>query len=287
MISQEDFLKSLRDGTQSEVVKLEDVDPESLRFFFLGEEEFSALASQNPYIGLPYEQFCPTCNGSKVLSDGSPCDCELQSQLFKVYTSSGIGRSYQTFSWKDLSDDFYRDNKSLLSEIEVFRDNSDVFVSRGTGFVLSGTNGAGKTSVASLLLKDLLKKKKSCFSVTAYELVSMETDSWEDKELRVRTQKKLFGSDILLVDDLGKERETVFTSSLFEELLRRRVQSSKSTIFTTNLSQQQASTRYSVGFNSLLSESGPWLQVVGGDFRTVLSQRFETGFVLGSARVIV
>lgn len=120
--------------------------------------------------------------------------------------------------------------RSYLRDIEGMLD-------RGTGLLLWGPNGHGKTSAAVLVAMEARRRGASVLFVQAETLrqgVLEKAMFSGEKSLMERAREV----DFLLLDDLGKEHtgETGFTERLFENLIRERCSQRRVTFVTTNLS---------------------------------------------------
>jgi DNA replication protein DnaC len=216
---------------------------------------------------------CPTCKGKgyyKWQGTSHDCDCVQQKYLYTRYIRAGIGLSYQRLTWGDLGIEVPR-------RIAQYLDDAEEYIDRGIGLMISGTTGTGKTALAMLILKDLVKAGYDCAATTFAETVQSLIQSWSDD-----TEKKMFASRfmysrVLVLDDLGKEFRNSFRNQLnpttFDYILRTRVQESRPTILTTNMTFKEVLGDYGVAVLSLLAEQSIEIQLTGTDFRPTARDR--------------
>jgi DNA replication protein DnaC len=138
---------------------------------------------------------------------------------------------------------------------------------KGFGMVIWGANAVGKTSVAALCLKESRRIGKSGLFITANQYIadSIGHVVFDDAH---NVKERCLLVDLLVLDDLGKESANsavggVNTARMFEDLLRERSASMRSTIVTMNISPKKLEDRYGKSFAGLLSESTPFVEMVG------------------------
>lgn len=219
---------------------------EPLRTKFLDDEEAERLYLNIPELRGAPDNYCPTC----FKAEGADCDCELQTQMFKNYMAAGIGSLYHRKSWKD-----YRfPSEEVRGIVEIFLEDKRM-LQKGVGLFLQGSYGVGKTMLASLMLKELLKSGNRVYSTTFTYLMEMMTDGWKDKESQSYYNNKITRIPVLLIDDIGKEFDNRLTKNTFDNIIRSRVQSMKSTIITSNLTMEEIGAKYGEAVYSLLKEA--------------------------------
>lgn len=211
---------------------------------------------------------CPTCHGVGHYSwngEKNICDCAGQTRLHQLYNRAGIGKLYQRLSWNDLP--------AIPSEIKMYLQYQTEFIDRGIGLFLFGNTGTGKTMIANLLLKDMVRDGYSCFATTFAHCIEMYTDGWHDAEQKRSFSNRFMRSRVLLLDDLGKEMRGKLSPSTFDYILRTRVQECRPTIVTSNLSPLQIENEYGVAALSLLVEQSIEVNLGGQDYRVSANQR--------------
>ena len=100
---------------------------------------------------------------------------------------------------------------------------------------LSGLN-AGKTFVSSCIANRALERGKTVYYQTAFKLFEIFESSKfnrEDDEAP-GIVKYVYDVDLLIIDDLGTEFVTQFTSAALFDIINTRITSGKSTIISTS-----------------------------------------------------
>jgi DNA replication protein DnaC len=227
----------------------------SIRNRFLSDEDATRLYLEHPELKADSDSYCPTCRGTKTYqwkSETHQCDCSLQLQLYKHYLSSGIGATFQRLTWDD-----YEGEPNPLTIALDYLENHESYVSRGLGLIFLGRFGTGKTMIATLLLKELILLGYPCYGTTFSSMISMFTSGWKSIEDQRFFQKKLKQSHVLLLDDLGKEfrTKTNLAESVFDDILRSRVQNGFPTFITSNMTPAELEQGYGSAVLSLLREA--------------------------------
>lgn len=230
---------------------------ELLRNSYLSDTDVAYVYSQYPEARNP--KWCPSCCLADDGVGNKDCDHELQRQLFKHYVNAGIPLTYQRISWNDYIGDesvheFCSNYVKNSTSIKAYKEN-------GIGLCLMGNNGIGKTTAICLLLKDLIAAKQKCFFTTYVKLCSMLGDSFYDVEAKNNYNKRILQSSFLAIDDIGKEMSNKLTTQAIDNILRERIQASRPTFITTNMTRSNMYDAYGKSSFSLLMEGAMMFEV--------------------------
>ena len=250
-----------------------------IRYRVLSDNDHTRLVRKEPGLDKGYENWCPTCDKTGSYFWQSPdcatgqqydCNCEMQVALFKWYSASGIGVTYQRLDWGD-----YEGSQEVLRQVGKYIDNAREFLRQGIGLHLQGDIGVGKTMLVNLVLKDLVKKGYSCFATTFAQMIEMYTAGWTDKDEKRWFQHKFLNSQFLLLDDVGKERDTkiALSETTFDAVLRQRVTDGRPTMITTNMTADALGDGYGKAILSLIYEQSLEENITGEDFRPKANDR--------------
>ena len=83
----------------------------------------------------------------------------------------------------------------------------------------------------------------------------------------------VYDVDLLIIDDLGTEFVTQFTTAAFFDVINSRIISGKSTIISSNLDFEKLSEIYSQRITSRFMGDYTIVQTVGRDLRAVIKRR--------------
>lgn len=252
----------------------------------LSNEDAARLAERFPHLGVdvgPYD-YCPTCRKTNVYrwrGVEHECDCFEQLQLHKHYLNSGIGVPYQRLGWDDWMGD--PDLVSVVRDVYLVKD----YVERGMGLFLWGTIGTGKTMLATLVLKELVKRGVRCYAITADDLVEEFTKGWASNEDKRWYERRIKYCDVLLLDDLAKEQNRgELPKTTIDNLLRSRVQAGRPTLVTTNYEPKYLGIDYGGPALRLLHEQSMPLHLEGADVSLHVNERSNREMLDGEVRPI-
>lgn len=235
----------------------------------LSEDDAKRIYAAHPEMRPDPREYCPTCRTTgryRWRGQTHECDCEIQLQLQKHYYNSGIGFDYQILDWDDFIVTTPAKAKAL-QDVRLYLENDEVR-RRGLGIIFTGTGGTGKTMLANLILKDLVKAGHRCYATTFSEMVDAFTAGWTDDAEKKWFARKFKQSEVLLLDDLGKEfkTKTALSQTTFDNLLRTRVQGARPTIITTNLTQDELAAGYGGSVMSLIRRKSLVIEMNGDDY---------------------
>jgi DNA replication protein DnaC len=235
----------------------------------------------------PRTRKCITCGDTKTFrwyGEGRDpetvtdyeCPCTDQFILHRRLLYSGITETYQRLGWEDAI--YVPDDAQDLALDYV--ENAEWNVSQGTSLLIWGNRGTGKTLMGILVAKMLIASGTDCYVSTFEALIDTFATGWQDEETREWFNARVRNAKVLMVDDVGRERNKGPGSvgeSLLEGVLRHRVGRAMPTIITTNMSPDDLLSGYGGHSMSLISERSIRYHFDGVDRRDEIFQtRFAT-----------
>ena len=106
------------------------------------------------------------------------------------------------------------------------------------GFLFIGNPGTGKSYLCKKIAYAVLKKFKSVLFITANDIVENQKQRIQDKEL-INMKDYAFDVDLLILDDLGAESNSEYNASIIFDVVNRRLEQRKPTLYTSNLTIQE------------------------------------------------
>lgn len=187
---------------------------------------------------------------------------------------ANIGEDYWECDFKN-----FEGPEKALEASKLYLKKLEEMKEKGIGLLYVGPNGPGKTTLAMTVLKYLARARWDVYAISLGELVIDIQKGWKDEndELSQRCRE----ADFLLIDDVGKEHRgaSQFVQTVFDNLIRHRVQHRLPTFLTTNFTKSELEGTYGESVMSLLE--GKLLAVVvnGEDYRRKeLKQRTKRAF---------
>lgn len=228
------------------------------------------------YLDMPYQ--CPDCQDTGYCN-GVKCHCFRQAAIDLVYTQSNIRNileheNFSTFSFAYYSKEAMPENGGVSAfdaahaAVKACRSFIQGFDTSFENLFLYGSTGVGKTFLSNCVAKELLDSGHSVIYFTAAQLFQLlESVAFHREEADSSSSQNLFDCDLLIIDDLGTEFATSFTTSQLFLCLNERLLCRKSTIISTNLNISQLVELYSERTFSRITSSYTMLKLVGADIR--------------------
>lgn len=132
--------------------------------------------------------------------------------------------------WCFASDDM--ENPKITQIMRRYVDNFDLFFKQGKGLLLFGTVGAGKTFAACEVANALIDKGHPALVTNFARLINTIQETYEKQTF----MDSLNRYDLLVIDDLGAERDTTFAREQVFNIIDARYRANLPIIITTNLS---------------------------------------------------
>lgn len=128
----------------------------------------------------------------------------------------------------------YDDNKNpdISLACRRYADNFSDMYKRNKGLIFCGQVGTGKTFYAGCIANAVLSQAKS---VLITNIPSLITKLGYNQEEKIYTLNKLSYVSLLVIDDLGVERDTPYSLEKVYEIIDTRYRSGRPLIVTTNL----------------------------------------------------
>lgn len=161
-------------------------------------------------------------------------------------------------NYEPTSDELLQAKQQITHYINNFDGTSNL--------LLHGTYGTGKSHLSISVTKKLTERGHSCLFLSLPKLLTKIRDTYNNGNI---TEDKLLENiqsvDLLVLDDLGAEQQTEWsTTKLFEVMDSR---SGKSTIYTTNLSSKELRQQMNDRNFSRLMENTEIIIMNGKDYR--------------------
>lgn len=242
------------------------------------QEDADQLYLVYPNLAKNHNIGCPACgknagqntDGYVMLQNGWwQCNCRDQLQRHKHYLNAGIGSTYQYLDWNN-----YVGSQDALAFVLNYVRNLDDNVDAGIGFSLTSEHyGTGKSMLASLVLKECVKRGYICFSTTYADMLASMKSGWHDPIFAKWYKQKVDSAQVLMIDDIGKELSdegsfnTGMSQVTLDSILRTRSQQNRPTFFTSNYGAADIGSAYGGAVLSLMKEQGEMVSVHGEDYR--------------------
>lgn len=192
---------------------------------------------------------CPACGDSGYV-DIKMCDCLRRELILAGFRSSGLGALIERQSFDNFSLDYYKEDPAVFAQMKrtlaVVRKYADEFSAASGNLLFFGGTGLGKTHLSTAIARRAIERG---FDVR-YESAQNVFSDFEEERFRSHREgedtrtERYFSVDLLILDDLGTEAMTNFTSSCLYNLINSRLIAARPTVISTNLGQKELCARY-------------------------------------------
>jgi DNA replication protein DnaC len=266
------------EGGRDPVSAVEKVQEANLR---LQEERKRRIAALGYPAGcIDDEPACPVCNDRGYVGS-APCEClmklyreEQRKELSRLLDLQG--ERFDAFLLR-----YYDDRPDPLSGVSprkhmemvwrICRRYAETFGEGSGNLFLTGGPGLGKTFLSACIASEAAGRGYSVVYDTAVNVVSRFEEArfgrrGEPEEAEADV-KRCLRCDLLILDDLGTEMNTAFSTSVIYELLNTRLRERKSMVVSSNYSAEELGRRYSPQIASRLAGGFEVLKFYGRDIR--------------------
>ena len=124
----------------------------------------------------------------------------------------------------------------IMSIANKYVENFAQMKQDGKGLLLFGSVGTGKTYAAACIANALINKGRPCLVTNFARLVNTLSGMYEGKQDYI---DELNNFDLVVIDDLGSERDTPYMYEIIQNIVDSRYRAKLPTIVTTNLTSEE------------------------------------------------
>lgn len=123
-------------------------------------------------------------------------------------------------------------NPKITNTAKKYVENFKEIKKRGSGLLLFGNVGSGKTFTAACIANALIDRGDPCLVTNFARLTNTISGMYDGKQAYIDGLNKF---DLLVIDDLGSERETEYMGEIVHNIIDSRYRANLPLIITTNL----------------------------------------------------
>lgn len=184
---------------------------------------------------------CEMCfgTGMEIVPEkgARPCSCRAQESRRKLFAAARIPARYAECSLDNYrSDPNSSANLAFQYACRLVLDYPAI----ERGLLFTGPVGVGKTHLAVAILKGLIEKGAPCLFYESGALLKEIQDSYNpiSKTSEMRVLAPVYQAEVLVLDELGSTIPTDWVRDTIYQIINKRYNDKKLTIFTTNFSDE-------------------------------------------------
>jgi DNA replication protein DnaC len=189
---------------------------------------------------------CAVCEGSGLRvverADGvrvaQPCVCRAERKAARMIAAARIPQRYAECTLESYVPNYKGDNRSLNAALVQARNFVKAYPleTQGTGLLLTGSIGVGKTHLAIGILQALVVERGATGLFYDYRSLLKEIqNSYGRSDLSEREiLSPVFDAEVLVIDELGAAKPTDWVWDTVQHILNTRYNDRRTTIITTN-----------------------------------------------------
>lgn len=224
---------------------------------------------------------CPKCCDTGSYN-GETCSCikEIVSNYYFGALCSETKIEKCTFD--NFSLEYYPEAENELGVSprrkmqEIFnycKEYAEEFGSNSKSLMFRGKTGLGKTHLSLAIAASVAKSGFNVIYGSAQNLLRKAEKEYFSQNHETEFLNSLLNCDLLVIDDLGTELETKFNNAQVYNIINTRLNFSKPTIISTNLSGKELQDRYEQRVMSRLIGEYADLMFIGNDVRQLKNKQ--------------
>lgn len=220
--------------------------------------------------------------GNKMILRGAcKCDREIEQQKKRREKQMEIERLKRTCfnsmrEWSYTFENYQGEENQSLMIAKNFVEDYEKMKKENIGLLFYGSVGSGKTYLACSIANSLIEQYQISVKIRNFAQIinELQKSSFDfDKNAYIES---LVNTSVLILDDLGIERDTSYAKEQVYNIVNSRYLKQKPTIFTTNLSYDtiqncKDSVEYQRIYSRIIEMCIP-VMVAGEDFRKFIQR---------------
>ena len=192
-----------------------------------------------------------------------------QEKVLQLLEKSGLGKRFA----KRTFENFKAENEELKKALLKARGFVEKFPDVEQGLMFVGPVGVGKTHLAAAIANELINNLYSVVFGNVTDLITLirstyskEADITEAEIIKTFTED----TDLLIIDDLGKENVSEYTATILYQIINRLYEYEKPLIITTNFNSSMLKRKFGEKGDAIVSriaEMCEFVKISSDDWR--------------------
>lgn len=209
------------------------------------------------------------------------CDCQKKEVINQAKLLLGETAPVKSCTFEKFSLSYYPDvvdpvlgvsqREHMASILNFCKDYAQNFTRKAQGLVMYGGTGLGKTHLSLAIANVVIEHGYGVYYGSIQNIMeALEKEHFGRKQVSDESEKEAITSaDLLIIDDLGVEFITQFTTAALHDIINTRLLRNLPTIISTNLEMDEIYEKYTQRIASRLFGSSLPLAFCGKDIRQI------------------
>lgn len=227
---------------------------------------------------LETEYNCKKCSDEGYV-DGIMCDCMKDMLKKSSYEKLSSVSPLELSSFESFSLDYYPEfplepgQQPPRKRMEIILDFCKKYASKfgksSPGLIMVGNTGLGKTHLSLAIAREVIEKGYGVIYISAQNMITkLEKEKFQNySKCYGESDRHFIDCDLLIMDDLGTEYVTQFSSAAIYNIINSRIMMNKPTIVSTNFNMKELEKNYSPRMVSRIIGNNIRLEFLGFDIR--------------------
>ena len=271
-----DAVKALGMGADAETF-IRNLSVKSLAAQERKKELLKTVGLPEDYLDIKYT--CSLCKDTGS-HDGYFCECQKQEVINQAKALLGETTPVKKSTFEKFSLDFYPDvvdpilgvsqREHMASVFNFCKDYANHFTKKAQGLTMYGGTGLGKTHLSLAIANVVIERGYDVYYGSVQSIMEkLEREHFGRRNSDESEKDAIISSDLLIIDDLGVEFTTQFTTAALHDILNSRMLKGLPTIISTNLEMDEIYEKYTQRIASRLFGSSIPLAFCGKDIRQI------------------
>ncbi len=224
---------------------------------------------------------CPECNDTGVVGT-KLCECHIELLKALAYEEAGKHSPLRLCTFDDFKLSFYSDKaltgldrsprETMTDILGVCKEYAESFDNKSPSILMIGNTGLGKTHLSLSIVGEVINKGYSVLYNSAQNFFRELHNEHFGKSNSSAYEAMMLECDLLVIDDLGAEFITSFTTAALYNIINTRMNMGLPTIISTNMTLTEIEKTYSSRISSRLIGEYMILMFDGNDIRQLKSE---------------
>lgn len=227
------------------------------------------------YLDIKYT--CPVCKDTGS-HNGYYCECQKKEVINQAKLLLGETTPVRSSTFEKFSLSYYPDvidpklgvsqREHMTSILNFCREYAANFTKKAPWLIMYGGTGLGKTHLSLAIANVVIERGYGVYYGSIQSIMEkLEREHFGKKTAEESEKDAITSADLLIIDDLGVEFVTQFTTAALHDVLNTRLLKGLPTIISTNLEMDEIYEKYTQRIASRLFGSSLPLAFCGKDIR--------------------